>query len=305
MDVLKRKAPEPRPEDPDGFLRLPVAADLPVVVGVRMSLSFPVLLSAVPLWAIDYTRRNAAGKHDIKQHWFSDGGIVSNFPLHFFDKPLPAAPTFGINLAKKRELDADPAKNTYLPTRNVSGILPRRSSFVSLVGFGMRILDTMQNWSDNSLTHVPGYRDRVVTVYHDDNEGGMNLNMSGPLIDGLATRGQAAGLKLTNEFDFVNHRWVRYRSTMELIEKLLQDYRAGFEAPVPSERPTYEAMIGGEPPSSYRGGWSNTMAASAQQRTWANSDSLVKIAEKWAASGLPFLEGAPRPTPVLRITPEM
>src|SRR5262249_24133727 len=29
---------------------LPAAADLPVVVATRMSLSFPVLLSAVPLW---------------------------------------------------------------------------------------------------------------------------------------------------------------------------------------------------------------------------------------------------------------
>jgi hypothetical protein len=270
-----------------------------------MSLSFPVLLSAVPLWAIDYTKKNAAEEHDIKKHWFSDGGIVSNFPLHFFDKPLPAAPTFGINLAKRSELDPDPARNTYLATSNKGGILPRRSSFSSLVGFGMRILDTMQNWSDNALTHVPGYRDRVVTVYHDDNEGGMNLNMTAPLIDGLATRGQAAGVKLTNEFDFVNHRWVRYRSLMELIEKLLADYRRGFEAPVVTGIPSYPEMIEGEPPSSYRDNWSNVMARSAAQRTWENGDSIVKIAEKWAASNLEFGKDAPNPTPVLRIGPDV
>ncbi len=284
---------------------MPANEDLPVVVAVRMSLSFPVLLSAVPLWAIDYRSKNVAGKHEIKQHWFSDGGIVSNFPLHFFDNPLPAAPTFGINLAKRAELEPDPADNTYLPTSNRSGILPRLSKFESLIGFGMRILDTMQNWSDNALTHVPGYRDRVVTVYHDDDEGGINLNMTADLIDGLATRGQAAGVKLSQDFDFVNHRWVRYRSTMELIEKLLQEYRGSFEAPVPAGVPAYPEMIEGEPPPSYRTGWTQNMARSAGQRTFENGDSLVKIAEKWAASQLEFAEGAPRPTPVLRIGPDV
>ena len=30
---------------------------------------------------------------------FSDGGISSNFPVQIFDSPLPARPTFAINLA--------------------------------------------------------------------------------------------------------------------------------------------------------------------------------------------------------------
>jgi hypothetical protein len=37
----------------NGFYGLPDPKDLPVVVATRMSLSFPLLLSAVPLWAID------------------------------------------------------------------------------------------------------------------------------------------------------------------------------------------------------------------------------------------------------------
>jgi hypothetical protein len=37
---------------------LPEPEDLPVVVAVRMSLSFPVLLSAVPLYAVDYIAEN-------------------------------------------------------------------------------------------------------------------------------------------------------------------------------------------------------------------------------------------------------
>ena len=47
-------APEGQPERV--LARLPSNVNLPVVVAVRMSLSFPGLLSAVPLYAVDYTR---------------------------------------------------------------------------------------------------------------------------------------------------------------------------------------------------------------------------------------------------------
>ena len=36
----------------DGYLRMPMPDDLPVIVAVRMSLSFPLLLSAVPLLSL-------------------------------------------------------------------------------------------------------------------------------------------------------------------------------------------------------------------------------------------------------------
>lgn len=80
------------PEDPDEAARmrsalpllpLPEAADIPIVVAARMSLSFPFLLSAVPLHAVDW------GDPKNQQHrtspkfepcWFSDGGLSSNFP---------------------------------------------------------------------------------------------------------------------------------------------------------------------------------------------------------------------------------
>jgi len=115
---------------------MPEPADLPVVVATRMSLSFPVLLSAVPLWRIDFSRahnRDARSRlkatvdrfalndtawavhlDQVREHihtgrplgdvlyaehcWFSDGGISSNFPVQFFDSRLPRHPTFAINL---------------------------------------------------------------------------------------------------------------------------------------------------------------------------------------------------------------
>ncbi|HYQ84458.1 MAG TPA: hypothetical protein VEP28_10705, partial [Rubrobacter sp.] len=61
---------------------LPSPADLPVVVAVRMSLSFPVLLSAIPLYAVERIRDEPAKKWRarLSRCWFSDGGIGSNFP---------------------------------------------------------------------------------------------------------------------------------------------------------------------------------------------------------------------------------
>jgi len=51
FDVLCRQAAAA------GLLPLPAAEHVPVILGVRLSLSFPLLLSAVPLYAIDWTRR--------------------------------------------------------------------------------------------------------------------------------------------------------------------------------------------------------------------------------------------------------
>jgi hypothetical protein len=89
-----------------------------------MSLSFPILLSAVPLYTICASALGKDGEltsdaskkiekeretwadikdsHEVpeilQKNWFSDGGICSNFPIHFFDDWLPNRPTFGITL---------------------------------------------------------------------------------------------------------------------------------------------------------------------------------------------------------------
>jgi len=87
-----------RLEVPEGFHPIPKPADLPILLGARTSLSFPVLLSAVPLYAANFERAPENGKYPLERCWFSDGGLTSNFPIHFFDAPLPGRPTFGINL---------------------------------------------------------------------------------------------------------------------------------------------------------------------------------------------------------------
>jgi hypothetical protein len=91
---------------PDGYHFLPQGNELPVIVAVRMSLAFPVLLSTIPLYTIkpeSWARYNGSEPQelhegDLQRNLFSDGGICSNFPIHFFDAWLPKRPTFGINL---------------------------------------------------------------------------------------------------------------------------------------------------------------------------------------------------------------
>jgi hypothetical protein len=121
----------------EGFNRhelkpLPNAENLPVAVATRMSLSFPFLLSAVPLYAVDWSKRDREWDDETTQTnwqpekcWFSDGGITSNFPVHFFDRLLPRRPTFGINLRPfhpDSPRDEDQCKNIFggfIGTRSV------------------------------------------------------------------------------------------------------------------------------------------------------------------------------------------
>jgi hypothetical protein len=64
-----------------------------------LSLSFPVLLSALPLMTPDFSKgKDEKGYISLRRVWFSDGGLTSNFPIHFFDSPIPSRPTFCLNL---------------------------------------------------------------------------------------------------------------------------------------------------------------------------------------------------------------
>jgi len=96
--VQEQGDPDPEVELPKGTIRLPPPHHLPIAFAARLSLSFPVLLSALPLLTPDFGRKTADGKIPLRRLWFSDGGLTSNFPIHFFDSPMPTRPTFCLNL---------------------------------------------------------------------------------------------------------------------------------------------------------------------------------------------------------------
>ena len=104
QQMVSSAHPSSTVKPPSGFFFLPPARDLPIAFCARLSLSFPVLFSAVPLYSLPLRapdRRPGPAtirSEHLQLNWFSDGGICSNFPVHFFDRWLPRRPTFGITL---------------------------------------------------------------------------------------------------------------------------------------------------------------------------------------------------------------
>jgi hypothetical protein len=202
-----------------------------------MSLSFPVLFSAVPLWAIDY--EDPRPERGFRRCLFSDGGISSNFPIHLFDGLVPNWPTFGVNLEDKLPGHAN---MTFLPQHYLDGIADRwtrfdqaKKSASKMGGFLMSIVSAMQNWNDNMLSRMPGVRDRVVRVRLNKNEGGMNLNMEEHLIKAVAARGGTAAQELVTKFlgpapangwdGWSSQRWIR----LDVLTRALSEKVSGLQ----------------------------------------------------------------------------
>jgi hypothetical protein len=303
-------------EDPDypGFRRLPAPKDFPIVVATRMSLSFPVMMSMIPLYAVDHGLPAEVKRPQV--NWFSDGGIVSNFPVHFFDRPLPRWPTFTINLRgfpQGRQRDpSDESRNISSPRRNQDGLLESWATIESVPGFAGAIKSTMQNWLDNQQSRLPGFRDRIVHINFDGDEGGLNLKMPRETLGRLSERGRFAGVALRERFSkpnpepgemsWENHRWIRYRTAMSALEGLLHAFRSVYEHPEDGDTPYADliASANGANPPSYA--WRpDAQRAFAVQGT----DEVVALAAEWDAQQQRFATGAPSPSPDLRLTPRV
>lgn len=232
---------------------LPDAKDLPVVLMARMSLSFPVLLAAVPLYTLTgeaYSRARAGEPLEESRHLqrliFTDGGITNNFPIQLFDAWYPERPTFGIQLTSwpstafddgklKAEYisrgvhvgdESDPAQKpeeeserdaVYLPPANVAPS-PVFHRVDSLPAFLMGMFSTAQNFRDRMLSQLPSYRERIVQIRLKDDEGGLNLDMPDATLKELVKRGQLAG-KTLQRFDTRQHQWVRFLVLMHQLVK--------------------------------------------------------------------------------------
>lgn len=268
--------------------KVPAAWDLPVVVAARISLSFPGLISAVPMFCVDYSR--AFGKRGLVEVWFSDGGISSNFPMHFFDSPWPARPTFGINLSPPHP---DLPGLVWRASRAASGVLPPVQPVTSMTSFLTAIVRTMQNWMDTTQLTLPGFRDRIAVVRQKDGEGGMNLKMKADAITELADRGAKAAA-LFDDFNFDDHRWTRYRVAMSEIDEVLTgmnaSYVGGFQAFLTAHSATT---------TRYKIGGAATTAAEL-----ALTNQLMQQAAASAAQNHPASAGdVPHPRPAVRLVP--
>jgi predicted acylesterase/phospholipase RssA len=350
----ERREFEPRRRQLAPLRPMPDPDNLPVVVAARMSLSFPILISAVPLYVVDWSRTgNTETQEALREwykahpeatyddvpasvtkgffatkHWFSDGGMCSNFPVHLFDAPLPDRPTFALNLrglhADQEEPNLPEVEKVFLPRGNREG--QRRWQYqiadtgtAGLIDFVKAIAGTAQGWQDNSQLTLPGYRDRIVHVGLGGDEGGMNLNMPPVRIRRLAERGRLAATLLADQFAgdqpgeratraWVNHRWVRYRVALVELRSWLAKFAKRFEAESTPDTPGYWEMV--KPgfeydfrnPEKRDSGHGYPWPDGIEKVACEATEELAGFASRWPAAGVDLGEDAPTPRPVLRLT---
>jgi predicted acylesterase/phospholipase RssA len=277
---------------------LPPPDQLPVILAARLSLSFPVLISAVPLWAVDHSDdvgEPGAPRFRAKRCWMTDGGLTANFPVHFFDSPLPSRPTFAIDL--QSDPDRYPDQDVYYPGPGTSGLQPRFKTITSVQGFGATLLDTMQYWADNAQSTLPGYRDRIVQVRLRKDEGGMNLQMPDVVVRRTAEKGRQAAEELRRRFDFDDHRWIRYLTMIGRMQHAVDQMEARWDHELPNGAAGYEAFVLGRHDA-------RLFDRTAPWRTAAVARTAKLLSFATATGATPdFLDKAPKPDPELRITP--
>ncbi|WP_168207611.1 patatin-like phospholipase domain-containing protein [Microlunatus elymi] len=307
-----------------GLCRLPDAQDLPVIIAARMSLSMPLVISAVPLWVIERADEGPDGRLDptgprrFVKVWFSDGGLSNNFPVQLFDAALPTRPTYAINLQSFPpgvQPDTDEADNVEWAHGNNDGLAPKiarwpNRGIAAVAGFLGAIYTSSSSWQDTTQLSFPGFRDRIVRVLQTKHEGGINLAMDDEMIERLARRGERAADAIMNQFaephyppyvdgrptstGWDNHRWVRYRALLSVLPDWAESYGLG--------RAVLGERLLADPPSYRFGSESERELAGELDRVL---DELARVVEEADPQALAALTDRPRPVGVLRRMPQV
>jgi predicted acylesterase/phospholipase RssA len=283
--------------EPGEYYHFPDPVRLPLIVAARMSLSFPLLISGVPLWRRDFTLIEESERNRLRRCFFSDGGLSSNFPIHFFDHLMPNIPTFAITLDaydKTRNRD-----NVWLPANARSGIQLPILPFSGLAGFLMRLLVSAKDWQDNLQSTLPGYRERIAHVVLESEEGGLNLAMSEATIRKLVDYGGQAGEKLRDDFDLDGHRWRRFLVAMARMEETLDEIAKAYEG-LPGGPEAFADFLArySDAPDSYK----QDPARLAEMLK--RGAELAAIGASWRAKPTIREGEIPKPPTNLRITPK-
>ncbi|MBI2296060.1 MAG: patatin-like phospholipase family protein, partial [Betaproteobacteria bacterium] len=318
--VAKQAKYEPRGESdpaalPPGLFQVPAPEDFPVVFAARLSLSFPLLISAVPLWAIDYEAPRP--ERVFRRCWFSDGGISSNFPVHLFDALLPLWPTFGVKL---EGFPKGYLSRIYIPHSNTEGRgdfwhrFDDETGFRRLTGFFDAIIESMMNWNDNTLSRIPGYRDRIVRIRLNKDEGGMNLDMPKPRIDELSKLGVAAAEEIVNRFvnelptarghismGWENHRWVRLRSLIAILEETIPSLQTALEKQRPGDPGHKGQLVEGTARNKDHYPFPDDIQLKKAVEALKEISDLARVVAPQPHTS----HTAPQPLPVLRVRPRL
>jgi hypothetical protein len=295
---------EPEAGEVGTFYKFPEAEKLPVVVAARMSLSFPLLISAVPLYARDRTMKGDEGRK-LRLCLFSDGGLSSNFPIHFFDHMLPNAPTFAISLdqydVRRDRADERHETRVWMPPTDEAGggILLPNQSFEGIVAFCSRLIDAAKDWQDNLQSTLAGYRDRIVHVYLKPDEGGLNIVMPPELVASLGEYGAQAGQILRDDFGLDEHRWRRFLVAMDRLDQTFRNFVEAYQG-VPGGPESFGAFLARYPQIA------QSFKQTAQDRATllARAASIVELAKAWPHQPEIPDRKLPHPKTDLRITPK-
>jgi len=229
----------PAGRDTEGLFELP-RGELPVVVAARLSLSFPLLFSAVPLWAVDHEMPRA--QRVLKRCWFSDGGLCSNFPIHLFDAAVPRWPTFGLWLGQRSPFRR--SVFVWLPETHLQGSRDSWQRFDPedpgtrvqarervgkplgfLAGFLLAAGLTAKDWQDRSAMRLATARNRVARLALRPGEGELHIGMPRKRILRMARRyGTASGRLFVERYAdapgqgatpaWREQRWVRLQALL-------------------------------------------------------------------------------------------
>src|SRR5262249_27993119 len=138
-------------------------------------------------------------------------------------------PTFGISLEAYDSRIKD--RRVHLPMLAGGGMWLDADPIKTLPAFLMALVNAAKDWQDRLQSTLPGYRERIVSVYLTDKEGGLNLNMPQERIKFLTELGRRAGSLFVGAprtpedkdvFDFDDHRWRRYLVAFGRIEEAME-----------------------------------------------------------------------------------
>ena len=201
-----------------------------------------------------------------------------------------------------------------MPASNIGGIAQEWKRWTggsaAAVSFVGSIVDSARNWTDTLQTMVPGYRDRIAHIYLDPEQGGLNLNMEANVVEEIAGYGGEAARRLEDRFlrgedngeptpmTWDNQRWIRYRSTMEVVKDFLARFSASLKSPEPGDG-SYLELIRRDPveaPNSYR------FAEAEREGAVDITHELADLGQEMGDCD--FSRNAPRPKPGLRLRPQ-
>jgi predicted acylesterase/phospholipase RssA len=247
MAHLERVSTPLRSANPMGLRRLP-GLDLPVLVAARLSMSFPLLLSMVPVYALDAGAPLPAHETTLRRAWCTDGGVCANFPVQLFDAAHPAWPTFGIWLDQRRPDGRDqpiwmasgPEEGSYpawlssVPDSAKAEPSGPRPGWWALLGLCGAYLETLMSWNDRATFRLPSQRARILRLALQPWEGSLNLQMPGQqILQMAADYGLGAAAQLFDQFlprnqvctpTWEEHLFVRSHSLLRALRQLLQGY---------------------------------------------------------------------------------